>query len=211
MNFQELFYSRLLALPGRDTQEFPGDAFPASYRTAAVLIPFWPEGNNAVKVAFTRRADSLPSHQGQVSFPGGSRLPQDPSVEQTALREAEEELGIDPRSVCIHGRLDDAWSRFGFHVIPYVGWIGQRPEFSPDHEEVAEIIIADVETLMRPETSTLHTAGERTTHAFSWEGGYVWGMTADILLELFLWVRGENSNRRDARLAYMLKQLQKGY
>jgi 8-oxo-dGTP pyrophosphatase MutT (NUDIX family) len=209
MNFQDLFYSRLQSLCARETQEFPQTAFPAYYRTAAVLLPFWPEQDGTVKLAFTRRADSLPSHQGQVSFPGGSRLPQDGSTEQTALREANEELGVDPGSVMIMGRLDDAWSGFGFHIIPYVGWISRQPEFRPDYHEVADILIADVETLMRPESSALHTVGDRTTHAYTWEGGYVWGLTADILLELLLWVRGEPSNRRDVRLAYMLKQLGK--
>jgi len=211
MSFQNHFYARLLALGTRETGLFPSDIFPDSYRAAAVLIPLWPDENGTIKLAMTRRSDSLPTHQGQVSFPGGGMLTSDLSLEQTALRETEEELGISRDAIRIMGRLDDAWSRFGFHVIPYVGWTDSRPDFNPDPFEVAEVIIADVETLMRPECSCLHqveTNGQqRTTHAFSWEGGYIWGLTADILLELFLWVKSENSSRAGIRLDLMKKIL----
>lgn len=211
MSFQQHFYTRLQALGARETGLFPPDIFPDNYRAAAVLIPLWPDEHGTVKVAVTRRSDSLPTHQGQVSFPGGSMQISDASLDQTALRETEEELGISRAAIRIMGRLDDAWSRFGFHVVPYVGWTDSRPDFKPDPNEVAEVIIADVETLMRPECSCLHkveTNGQqRTTHAFSWEGGYIWGLTADILLELFLWVKAENSNRAGIRLELMKKTL----
>lgn len=213
MNFQDFFYSRLSSLPERGYQEFPREAFPETYRAAAVLMPFWPE-EDSVKVAFTLRTDTLPSHKGQVSFPGGSRHAGDGSSRETALRETEEELGISRDKIDIKGRLDDAWSGHGFHITPYAGWIAERPEFRPHPAEVSAIIIADVQCLMQPEAACVHrieSAGQvRTTHAFSWEHGYVWGITADILLELFLWVKGESSNRRDMRLAYMKKQLERG-
>ena len=208
MQFANQFYARLQSLPERSTQQFPQDTFPEVYRSAAVLLPFWPEADGTIKVVLTRRTDSLPSHQGQVSFPGGSMQAEDESIWQTAMREAEEELGINPADVRIMGRLDDAWSRLGFHVIPVVGWLDKRPELRPDPEEVAEVIIADVETLMRPEASCMHKLADRESQAYRWEGGYVWGLTAEILLELFLWVRGEESNRRDVRLALMKRQLQ---
>ena len=172
-----------------------------------MLLAFWPEQDGSISMALTLRSDKLPSHQGQVSFPGGSMQAGDGSPVQTALREAREELGINPNEVHIMGRLDDAWSRFGFHVIPVVGWLEQRPTLIPDPDEVAEVIIADIETLMRPESSCMHKLADRESQAYRWDGGYVWGLTAEILLELFLWVRGVESNRRDARLAWMLKQM----
>ncbi len=207
MQFRDQFYTRLQSLSDRNAQQFPQEIFPDKYRCAAVLLPFWPEADGSVRVALTRRSDSLPSHQGQVSFPGGSMRADDESARQTALREAEEELGINPQQVRIMGRLDDAWSRYGFHVVPVVGWLDKRPDFRPDPQEVAEVIIADVETLMRPDASCMHTLADRESQAYRWEGGYVWGLTAEILLELFLWVRGEDSNRRDVRLAWMKRQL----
>lgn len=208
MKFHDQFYSRLQALPARNCQQFPQGIFPEKYRTAAVLLVFWPEAGGSVRVALTRRSDRLPSHQGQVSFPGGSMGADDESAVQTALREAQEELGIDPQQVRIMGRLDDAWSRYGFHVVPVVGWLETRPDFKPDPEEVAEVIIADVETLMQPDSSCMRKLPDRESQAYRWEGGYIWGLTAEILLELFLWIRGEDSNRRDFRLANMRRQLQ---
>jgi len=204
MKFQELFYSRLEGLIERETQEFPISELPTNYRLASVLMLFWPEPDGSVKIVFTERTLSLPFHKGQVSFPGGGVLPNDNSRKFTALRETSEELGIDPDEVSIMGRLDDAWSRYGFHIVPYVGWINHRPHFVPDYKEVAGIIVADVETLIRPEAACIHEFTindvKRKSKAFKWDNGYVWGVTADILLELFLWIRGEKSNRRDIRL-----------
>ena len=213
MNFQEKFFLRLQNLPDREIQEFPDGELPKNYRAAAVLLPLWPESNNTIKIAFTQRAESLPSHKGQVSFPGGSMHPEDSNTEKTALRETREELGIRPQDVAIMGRLDDAWSRYGFHIVPYVGWIKNKPELFPNSNEVEKIIVADVETLMQPEASCTHeftiNGIQRKSHAFKWQGGYVWGVTADILLELFLWVKCEKSNRRDIRLQSMRDYLSK--
>lgn len=208
MKFRDSIYARLQALPERNTRYFPQDIFPSNYRTAAVLLALWPEPDGSVCVVLTRRSVNLSSHQGQVSFPGGSMHAADDSPVQTALREAREELGINPEDVRLMGRLDDAWSRFGFHVIPVVGWLDERPVLIPDPAEVAEVIIADLETLMRPESSCMHVQIDRESQAYRWDGGYVWGLTAEILLELFLWVCGEESSRRDVRLANMLRQLQ---
>ena len=204
MKFQDSFYSRLLLLSDRENQQFPPNELPEEYRRAAILIPLWPENDGSVKVAFTQRTEKLPSHKGQVSFPGGAMLPEDESQEMTALRETHEEMGIDPDKVTVMGRLDDAWSRYGFHIVPYVGWFESKPEFTPDYNEVAGILVANVETLMLPDSSCLHNYSvdgvTRQSQAFRWDEGYVWGLTADILLEMLLWINGEESNRRDARL-----------
>ena len=211
MTFRDHFYSRLIALETRDTQEFPKDIFPDQYYHAAVLLLFWPGKNDNVEVVLTKRTNTLPTHQGQVSFPGGKMQVEDTTLTDTALREAFEELGINTHGIRIMGRLDDAWSSHGHHVIPFVGWADEKPRLVPNPSEVAKVIIGDVATLMLPETTTSHTIRNqgrtRITHAFSWDDGYVWGMTADILLELFLWVNGESSNRGEIRLEHMKKQL----
>jgi 8-oxo-dGTP pyrophosphatase MutT (NUDIX family) len=212
MNFRQHFYSRLQRLPTRSVIQFPPDSLPARYKTAAVLMCFWPAGDERVELVMTRRTDSVSSHQGQVSFPGGRVEAMDATAAAAALRETREELGIAPELVTVMGRLDDAWSRFGHHVIPYVGWLERRPVLHPDSREVAEVLLADMETLMRPEAQREHTVvdphGSGATHvstAFAWPGGYVWGLTADLLLELILWIRGEPSNRGHARMERMRK------
>lgn len=206
MRFRDHFLRRMEALVGREAQTIPHGALPCDYNPAAVLLPFWP-ARSGVEVVFTKRPEHMPSHPGQVSFPGGRRHGADKSLEETALREAREELGINPTLIRVMGRLDDALSIAGHLVVPYVGWLEKRPDFSPDAAEVEEVIVADVEVLMRPETACLHEIHRNgillTTHAFRWDGGYVWGLTADILLELFLWVEGKPSNRAHLRLERM--------
>lgn len=200
--FRKYFQTRLAGLTGRLPYEFPRELIPGGHRTAAVLLMFWPAGADAVEMLFTRRTETVSSHRGQVSFPGGG-VHENENPAAAALRETHEELGIIPGQVTIMGRLDDAWSRHGHHVIPYVGWLERRPAVTPDPGEVAEVIYADVETLLRPECDCQHrvevNGAWHTTQAFAWEGGYVWGLTADLLLELFLWVKGSPSNRGPLR------------
>ncbi len=207
MGFQQHFYSRLKLLSSRPASQFPVEAMPVGFRSAAVLIPLWPEADGSIKVAFTQRPESLPSHKGQVSFPGGSKLADDESTEITALRETREELGLDPGDITVMGRLDDAWSRQGFHIVPYVGWIDSKPVFIPDNNEVVAILIGDLQTIMKPESHCVHEFNfqglQRKSEAFKWQGGYIWGVTADIMLELVLWIKGEESSRRDIRLKTM--------
>ncbi len=212
MNFTEKVYDRLKLLYTREPQLFPSEQLPAKYRTAAVLIPLWPGVNGGVNITFTQRTTSLPSHQGQVSFPGGGANPDDHSTEMTALREFNEELGVHHDHIKIMGRLDDAWSRFGFHITPYVGWIDGEPNFNPDANEVDKIITADIQSLMQLGVSCTHdfivNGIPRKSQAFDWEGGYVWGVTADLLLELLLWIREEPSNRGEFRLSAMKQYME---
>jgi 8-oxo-dGTP pyrophosphatase MutT (NUDIX family) len=207
MEFQQHLYQRLKCLSRRPAAQFPAENMPDGYRTAAVLVPLWPEEDGSVKVVFTQRPETLPSHKGQVSFPGGGKLPDDKTTEITALRETREELGLDPEEITIMGRLDDAWSRQGFHIVPYVGWLDSRPEFIPNLDEVAAILIGDLETILKPEAHCIHEFTYqgmlRKSEAFRWQDGYIWGVTADIMLELVLWVRGEKSSRGDIRMKAM--------
>ena len=209
MEFTRHFLDRLEALPDRDIFQFPAGTLPDGHKTAAVLIPLWPTENDGIEVVFTRRPETMSSHAGQVSFPGGRVDPEDESIAAAALREAHEELGIDPASVRIMGRLDDAWSIAGHHVIPYIGWLEQRPKMIANEDEVAEVMIADVQMLMQPESGCEHEyvmqGITRKTEAFKWDKGYVWGLTADFFYELLLWVKNEPSNRGHLRLDYLRK------
>lgn len=209
MTFKQHFISRLETLSERETQEFPVEDIPTPYKQAAVLLPFAASAAGGVELIMTKRSETLANHGGQVSFPGGTVDPADESLQAAALREAQEEIGLLPEHVTIMGRLDDAWGRYGHHVIPFVGWLDHRPELTPDPNEVAEVLIADMEILMQPESSRKHEImlGDvrYMAEAFSWDGGYVWGLSADLLLELILWVKGEPSNRGALRLEKMKK------
>ncbi len=207
MSYKVQFHDRLLALQERQPKTFPQHVLPEKYASAAVLLLFWPGDDDSVKVVLTRRTETVSNHRGQVCFPGGGYQAGDVDLMATALRETEEELGVKPALITIMGRLDDAFSIAGHHVIPYVGWAHAAPQITPDRSEVAEVIIGDVAFLSRPEVNTTHEvehAGmRRTTHAFDWEGGHIWGLTADILLEFFLWLRDEPSDQFQRRLHKM--------
>ena len=207
MSFTTWFLQRLAKLKERKPQTFPERVLPGKFSNAAVLLLFWPGPDDAVEVVFTKRTETVSSHRGQVSFPGGVFHAGDEDMAATALRETQEELGIDPGAVTIMGRLDDAYSIAGHHVIPYVGWADRMPEITANAGEVAEVIIADVRVLLLPEVNTSHTVDfpgkPRTTHAFDWDGGYVWGLTADLLLEFLNWLNGKPCDRFHGRLQKM--------
>ncbi|MCY4362663.1 MAG: CoA pyrophosphatase [Gammaproteobacteria bacterium] len=207
MSFTSQFRKRLSALEEREPQTFPEHLFPREYSRAAVLLLFWPGPDDAVELVLTKRTETVSSHRGQVSFPGGVFHAGDGDLAATALRETQEELGIDPDVVTIMGRLDDAWSIAGHHVIPYVGWTRKAPEMQANSHEVAEVIVADVRVLLRPEVNTIHTVDfldkPRTTLAFDWDGGYVWGLTADMLREFLNWLNDEPCDRFERRLKKM--------
>ena len=209
MNSTARFRARLSQLQQRAAQTFPAQVLPAGYSRAAVLLLFWPGPGDTVEIVFTQRTETVSSHRGQVSFPGGVFHTGDENLAATALRETQEELDIDPAVVTIMGRLDDAYSIAGHHVVPYVGWTDHKPVMTANAREVAEIIIADVATLLHPETNTTRTVQFRgkphTTHAFDWPGGHVWGLTADILREFLNWFEDTPCDRFQRRLRNMVE------
>ena len=152
-------------------------------RDAAVLIPIVrvPEPT----LIFTRRTDTLSSHRGQISFPGGSIDRDDPNPAAAALRESQEEIGLDPRVVSVVGCLDDLETFVsGFVVTPVVGWLPERPELRPNPIEVAEIIeapLADLTDEIRREPGFMHRDRRYPTEAWVWNDHVIWGVTARIL------------------------------
>ena len=116
---------------------------------------------------FTVRTDSLPSHKGQISFPGGAIDPGDVSATHTALREAHEEIALDPDDVAIVGELD-TFPTFvtGYNVTPVVGIIEKRPELVSNPAKVAEVLWVslselDDTTTPNPDSSTEDAATPR--------------------------------------------------
>jgi len=212
LSFASRFEGALRALSRHEPLHFPPSSIPRAYRRAAVLIPFWAEGD-AVRVVLTRRSSRLSDHGGQVAFPGG-RLDAGESWEQAALREAHEEIGLPPSSVELLGRLDDAWSGAGHHVVPIVGWVREPPRLVANPREVAEILVADVETLLRPESLSedafVHEGHRYVNPVLRWPGGDAYGLTADLLLEALSFGLGTpapgGANRLDDLERYRRRQ-----
>jgi 8-oxo-dGTP pyrophosphatase MutT (NUDIX family) len=155
-------------------------------REAAVLAPVI-ERSTGPHLLFTKRADHLGEHAGQMSFPGGGREPSDTSSEATALREAEEEIGLDPAETGIVGRLDDIHTVTRYAVRPFVARIPGRT-YTPDEREVAEIAVLPVAGLTDPanydsERRDHPYYGDIRLHFFRVDGYTVWGATARILVQ----------------------------
>jgi 8-oxo-dGTP pyrophosphatase MutT (NUDIX family) len=152
-------------------------------RDAAVLIPI--VARPAPTLLFTVRTDTLSSHKGQIAFPGGAIDPGDGSPAAAALREANEEVGIDPAAVEVIGELD-AFPTFvsGYVVTPVVGWLPEKPSISPNPAEVADVLhvpVADLIDDIRSEAGFTHAERTYPTEAWIWHDHVIWGVTARIL------------------------------
>ncbi|TPE52097.1 NUDIX hydrolase [Amaricoccus solimangrovi] len=160
---------------------------PLRLRAASVLVPLIARGAG-LNVVLTRRAARLRHHPGQIAFPGGKQDPGDPTPLHAALREAREEIGLDPASVSILGSFDRHETVTRFSVTPFVGLV--TPGFEPriDPSEVEEVFEVPLAFLVDP--------AHRRRHSRAWGGGrriylaipygpyYIWGATARMLATL---------------------------
>lgn len=157
---------------------------PPPYRAAAVLIPLLVR-EDGVHVVFTLRTAHLHAHAGQVSFPGGGADPEDDTPVATALREAQEEIGLAPEHVEILGVLDPYITRTGYQVQPVVGLIRGNPDWAPDDFEVAEIFDVPLDHLRCGENlaqrTVMYEGVPRHYYACTWERFEIWGATAGML------------------------------
>ena len=154
---------------------------------AAVLVPLV-ERPGGITVLLTRRTAHLHDHAGQISFPGGRVDRADADAQATALREAEEEVGLARDHVTPVGRLDTYVTRTGFEVTPVVGLVRPPETLTPDPFEVAEVFEVPLEFILDPASRQRHSreyAG-RTRHfyVFPWGQYYIWGATAGMLVNL---------------------------
>jgi 8-oxo-dGTP pyrophosphatase MutT (NUDIX family) len=155
----------------------------APARPAAVLVPI--VAHAELTVLLTQRTTHLPAHAGQIAFPGGKPDPQDPGPLVTALREAEEEIGLRRAFVEPIGFLDTYRTGTGFAVTPVVGLVQPDFEIVPCLEEVADVFEVPLAFLMDPANHYIHahTIGGRDRHFYAMPYGtrYIWGATAGIL------------------------------
>lgn len=134
MTAEDLHRTLTRAVSARDRETFSIEGF----HHAGVLVPVVYR-RDGPRLLFTKRTEAVESHKGQVSFPGGTVEEGDRDIVQTALREAEEEIGIDRRSVETLGLLDDHATPSGFVITPVLGLLRSVPELHPSPHEVAEI------------------------------------------------------------------------
>ena len=173
------------------------DLTPGPLKPAAVLVPF--VLGPAPGVLLTKRTAHLSAHAGQVSFPGGRIDPEDASAEAAALREAEEEIGLDPAQVEVLGRLPSYVTGTGFRITPVLGLLppgvplpelGLRPS-QAEVEVVFELALSVLLDPAAPQRRRAHFRGRwREFWVWPHPEHYIWGATAGILVNLAARLRG---------------------
>ncbi|RLA86341.1 MAG: CoA pyrophosphatase [Deltaproteobacteria bacterium] len=151
-------------------------------RRAAVLVPLLLK-EGSLHVLLIKRSAGLPQHAGEIAFPGGRVEPRDASPRETALREAFEEVGLDPRDVEIVGRLNEVVTRTRFLVTPFVGIVPYPYPFRADGREAERLLLLPLECFGREKATERPWGGQKVL--FYHLGPHtVWGATAQILTEL---------------------------
>lgn len=161
------------------------------FRRAAVLIPLF-QANGEYRVLFTKRTNRVEAHKGQISFPGGGVDAEDASEEETALREAEEEIGLRRQDVTVLGRTDDALTMVSNYIVrPFVGLIPYPYDFKINPREVERILEVPFDVFLpRPGGDKIlpveYEGGVFEGLAYPYEGDVIWGATARIMKNFML-------------------------
>ena len=181
------------AIAALATADDAKDLIEGPLRPAAVLVPV--VHGAAPGVLLTLRAAQLKAHAGQVAFPGGRIEPGDASAEAAALREAQEEIGLDPAQVELVGRLPTYVTGTGFLITPILGLLPEGLRYTPSPAEVAEVFTLSLQTLLDPAAperrSRMFRGRERHFWVWPHERHYIWGATAAILVHLAARLRDE--------------------
>lgn len=155
-------------------------------RTAAAVLVGVVGNEKGPAVLLTQRTDHLRDHAGQISFPGGRIEPGDGSAAAAALREAGEEIGLDPEKVEILGELAPYDTVTGFRIHPVVGWVTPPLDLRPDPFEVADVFEVPLQFVLDPANhrrqSYRRGALTRGYYVLPYEGRFIWGATAGILV-----------------------------
>ena len=161
-------------------------------RPSAILVLLAP-GPRGPELVLTLRPPSLRAHAGQVACPGGKRNAEDADAAACALREAAEELGLEPGAVEVLGLLDDLLTPTGFLVTPVVAWQRRDVTYRPNPEEVAEVFTVPIAHLRDPanyrsQGSLGHGGIDYSLHEYHHGAHVIWGVTARMVHQLLeLW------------------------
>lgn len=197
-------------LPGRDAQirmapkpiqegeirqmDPPGDA-----RQSSVLVLLFPNEDNETELVLTLRSNNI-DHGGQISFPGG-RAEVGETAQQTALREAKEEIGLAPEKVTVIGELSNLYVAHSYNLVtPVVGYTNERPNFKINPAEVEEVFAVELDSLIHKKNITVE---DWDLHSYTYKVPYwdvhevpLWGATAMMLNE-FLDIYREFLNQQE--------------
>ncbi len=155
---------------------------------AAVLVALCGQetSHEEPRVLLTKRAAGMRHHGGQYAFPGGRCDPTDRDAIHTALREADEEVGLDPSRARVLGMLDDHTTSTGFLVTPVVAWVEGPVVWRRSEVEVAEVLELPLRAFLTPQPART-LAGEgfrRIVMAYEVDGHFIWGATSSMLRDL---------------------------
>ncbi len=154
---------------------------------AAVLVAITTDPEEP-SVLLTRRADHLKNHSGEVSLPGGKWEPQDSSLEYTALRETQEEIGLSPDLVEVLGPLPVFQTWQGISVVPFVGLVPTELQLTPNLDELDAIFQVPLRFFLQDERVRTDVFERNVGHlwspAYEFDGFEIWGFTARLLVNL---------------------------
>jgi len=167
---------------------------------AAVLVPIFQRGGEWF-VVYVQRAADVPVHQSQIAFPGGIHRPANETLEMTALREAEEEIGLSPSAVEVLAGLPEVRTfTSNFLIAPFIGKIADGYPFKPDPREVARVLVVRVDDLRAPGVfremeQRLHSGELAVVSTYALGNDVIWGATERITTELLSRLsKGEGSS-----------------
>jgi len=167
-----------------------------SFARAAVLVPLF-EKEGECHILFTKRTDQVKYHKGEISFPGGVFDEGDLELERTALREADEEIGVKENDVHLMGVLDDIVTITEFIVTPFVGHIPYPYPFKTSPVEIAEMIEVPLSSLLEKdcfsEREIIRMGRREMVYAFQYKDHVIWGATARILKQFLELIRSTAS------------------
>ncbi|MCO6178928.1 CoA pyrophosphatase [Ciceribacter sp. RN22] len=159
------------------------------FKDAAVLVPVVDDGDDGAKVILTQRTTRLRKHSGQIAFPGGGIDETDVSPEEAALREAQEEIGLDPAYVETVGRLPQYLSATGFRIFPVLSVVRRGFTITPNPHEVESVFEVPLSFLMNPENHQRDSRDWRGIvrhyYVMPYAERYIWGITAGIIRTLY--------------------------
>ena len=157
--------------------------------TNAAVIAFIYYKKKDLCVLLNKRSQLVEHHKGEISFPGGVMDYTDKSILDTALREAEEEMGIQPAHVDIVSQLSNVITRTNFIITPFVGIISEAYPFKINKEEIDQILeipLTDLIKQLEQQISSINSGIPGNSFHYSYENHIIWGATANILSELLL-------------------------
>jgi 8-oxo-dGTP pyrophosphatase MutT (NUDIX family) len=159
-----------------------------NYHDSAVLVLLFPF-QQQIQLCLIRRPSTMKNHAGQIAFPGGKRELEDIDLVQTALREAQEEIGIVRGEVEILGQLSTVYVQISeFLITPVVGWLNKAPEIAVDSSEVDEVFFISLDDIANQGNRCERVMDTRTGRinvpGYEIDGLFIWGATAMMLAEL---------------------------